>query len=78
MNKLRVTAFWDDEAKVFVAESADVPGLVAEAESPDALIRKLQVLIPELLDLNGYAHGEEIPFRLTFDDLEAVSHREAA
>lgn len=78
MDKVRVTAFWDDEAKVFVAESPDVPGLVAEADSPDALIKKLQVLIPELLDLNGYADGEDIPFRVTFNDLEAVSHRAAA
>jgi hypothetical protein len=38
---------------VWVAESEDVPGLVAEAESPNALAQKLRVLIPELLELNG-------------------------
>ena len=48
-----IRAQWDDEAGVWVAESDDVPGLVAEAGSPKALIQKLQSLIPELLELNG-------------------------
>jgi uncharacterized protein DUF1902 len=36
-----------------VAESDDVPGLVAEADSPNVLAQKLRILIPELLELNG-------------------------
>ena len=48
-----VLARWDSEGGVWVAESEDVPGLVAEAESPNALGEKLRVLIPELLELNG-------------------------
>ncbi len=48
-----VFARWDTEGGVWVAESEDVPGLVAEAESPNVLARKLRVLIPELLELNG-------------------------
>ena len=36
-----------------MAESADVPGLVAEADSPNVPIQKLGTLIPELLELNG-------------------------
>jgi predicted RNase H-like HicB family nuclease len=48
-----VLAQWDSEAGVWVAESEDVPGLVAEAESPNLLAEKLRILIPELLDLNG-------------------------
>ena len=49
----QVLAQWDSEAGVWVAESEDVPGLVAEAESPNLLREKLRVLIPELLELNG-------------------------
>lgn len=49
----QVLAQWDSEAGVWVAESNDVPGLVAEAESPNILREKLRVLIPELLELNG-------------------------
>lgn len=48
-----VHAAWDDEAKVWVAQSEDVPGLVTEAENLDALKEKLRVMVPELLDLNG-------------------------
>lgn len=48
-----VQARWDSEGGVWVAESEDVPGQVAEAESPNALAKKLRVLIPELLELNG-------------------------
>jgi len=50
MNRIyQVRAQWDSEAGVWVAESEDVPGLVAEAESPNMLREKLRVLIPELL-----------------------------
>ena len=48
-----VQATWDDEAKVWVAVSDDVPGLVAEAPKIELLIRKLDVLVPELLEANG-------------------------
>jgi len=48
-----IQARWDSEGGVWVAESEDVPGLVAEAESPNALAKKLRILIPELLELNG-------------------------
>ncbi len=47
-----VLARWDSEGGVWVAESEDVPGLVAEAESPNVLAQKLRILIPELLELN--------------------------
>ena len=48
-----VRAFWDGEAGVWVAESDDVPGLVAEAPTPCELEAKLKVLVPELLELNA-------------------------
>ena len=48
-----VVAHWDSEAEVWVAESDDIPGLVAEAESMNALVEKVRVLVPELFELNG-------------------------
>ena len=54
-----VRSMWDDDAGVWVATSDDVPGLVAEAESLDALYEKLEVLVPELLDVNGFGQGQE-------------------
>jgi len=56
-----VKAIWDDEAKVWVATSDDVPGLVTEADTCEGLLNKLQILIPELLEANGLLVGEEIP-----------------
>ena len=54
-----VRSMWDDDAGVWVATSDDVPGLVAEAESLDALSEKLEVLVPELLDVNGVDQDQE-------------------
>lgn len=48
-----ILAEWDDEARVRVATSEDVPGLVAEAETMERLAAKLRGLIPELLELNS-------------------------
>ena len=50
-----VRAEWDTEAGVWVATSDDVPGLVTEAASIEALNEKLQSLVPELLQANGVA-----------------------
>jgi hypothetical protein len=47
-----VHSFWDADAAVWVATSEDVPGLVTEAETIEALSGKLRALIPELLRLN--------------------------
>jgi hypothetical protein len=52
--KLLVTAHWDDEAKVWVATSEDIPGLVTEAFSLDRLIRRVLDIAPELIELNGH------------------------
>ena len=49
---LLVRATWDDEARVWVAESDDVPGLVTEASTTKQLLAKLRVLVSELLELN--------------------------
>ena len=49
---LFIRAEWDEEAMVWVATSDDVPGLVTEAVTMEALIEKLKVMIPELLMAN--------------------------
>lgn len=65
--EVAIRATWDPEASVWVAESDDVPGLVTEADDIEALVAKLKVLIPELLDANGVALTEqdEVAFVLT-------------
>ena len=59
-----VHATWDEEARVWVASSDDVPGLATEAETTEALIDKLKILIPALLQLNGYVISHPISFEL--------------
>lgn len=57
--QFHVHARWDDEAQVWVAESDDLPGLVAEAGTVEDLLKKLSVLVPELADLNlGQSSGK--------------------
>ena len=52
---LTVRAMWDADASVWVAESDDVPSLITEADSLEGLVRKLRVMIPELLEASaGY------------------------
>jgi hypothetical protein len=46
---VRVRAEWDSEAQVWVAEAGNLPGLVTEAETAEALFEKLRVMVPELL-----------------------------
>ncbi len=48
-----IRAEWDAEAGVWVATSDDVPGLATGADTLDALIEKLKIVIPELLEANG-------------------------
>ena len=70
--QITVHAEWDAEANVWVATSDDVPGLITEAPTVEALTEKLAVIIPELLDANGILVGSksaEVPINL-------IAHRE--
>lgn len=58
----KVLLTWDREASMWVATSEDVPGLVLESNSYDALIEKVKVAIPELLVLNSKEPLKTIQF----------------
>ena len=66
-----ILAQWDSEAGVWVAESEDVPGLVAEADSPNVLAQKLRTLIPELLALNGVPSDRTARFHVRYQHEES-------
>lgn len=61
-----IQAQWDSEAGVWVAESGDVPGLVAEADSPNGLVQKLRTLNPQLLELNGAPGDRTASFHVMY------------
>jgi len=72
---IRINALWDADAKVWTAESEDVPGLVTEAETVEALTEKLRVLIPELLEANGInpqTDDHELPFDVIAERHDSV------
>jgi predicted RNase H-like HicB family nuclease len=76
--ELIIRAFWDEEARVWVAESDDVPGLATGADTMEELVHKLERIIPELLELNApELLDDEIPFRLEASRL-GRAHRFAA
>jgi len=48
-----VNMTWDNETCVWIASSDDIPGLVLEGGSFDALLERLRFAVPELLALNS-------------------------
>jgi predicted RNase H-like HicB family nuclease len=70
-----VQAGWDAEASVWVASSADVPGLAAEAETIERLSIRLRTIIPELLEANGLLSGPTQSSSIAF---ELTSRRESS
>ena len=46
---------WDDEARVWIATSKNVPGLVLEDSTFEALVEEVKLAVPTLLRLNGIA-----------------------
>ncbi len=68
---LKVQAFWDKDAEVWVATSEDLPGLVTEAETIEILTQKLRVMIPEIILLNRIVPSDYVG-SITF---ELISHR---
>jgi len=66
MTPYQVIAEWDEEARVWVASSEEVPGLATGADTFEELIEKLKVVIPELLVENGLlpAGTDSVPFAI--------------
>lgn len=48
----KVNFSWDEEASVWIAQSDDIPGLVLESGSLDALMERVRYAAPELIELN--------------------------
>ena len=72
MSPYRIKAEWDAEAEVWVASSDDVPGLATGADTFEALVQKLKVVIPELLEENGLLASEttDVHFEITAERVE--------
>ena len=66
---LHVRASYDPEAGVWWAESEDVPGLVTEASTFEALMQRAAEIAPALLDANRPGLG---PVTLEFHASRAL------
>ena len=53
MAEYNVKLVWDPDPQVWVATSDDIPGLVLEGGSFDALTERVRFAVPELLSLDG-------------------------
>jgi len=51
-SSFEVQAFWDENAKVWIITSENIPGLAIEALTPSELSEKLKFIVPELLSSN--------------------------
>lgn len=70
-----VRAEWDEEARVWVASSDDVPGLATEAPTMEGLLAKLRTMVPEMLEENGVLPPNstaELPVNITAHRLERI------
>ena len=64
MSLLLVKAAFDREAGVWFVSDSDVPGLATEAPSFDLLCEKVEAMVPELLELNGWQEGREVAIEI--------------
>ena len=75
MSRYQILAHWDPDARVWWAESRDVPGLVAEADSFDALVADVREIVPELLRLNLDRLDPSVSLSFMADRIEEISAR---
>jgi hypothetical protein len=68
-----VRAEWDEQARVWIATSTDVPGLCCEAAEFEALVAAVLGIVPELLVSNAVlSHGDdsEVPVKVVAERRE--------
>ena len=62
-----VKFFWDSDAKVWVATCKEIPSLILESGSFDALIERVKYTLPEMHEI--------IDKEVDYCDLEFISQR---
>ena len=59
----KIRLIWDDESDRWYTETDDVPGMALESGSIDALIEKVRLIAPDVLEANMNYLG---PIHFTF------------
>ncbi|MBR2518262.1 MAG: DUF1902 domain-containing protein [Selenomonadaceae bacterium] len=73
MKGYNIQLTWDDEAKVWIATSDDIPGLILENESADKLIRRVMISAPEIIELNDVEKRQDFYFHCDRHERVAVA-----
>jgi len=73
MKTFEIKAHWDDDSRVWRAECAEMPKLVADASTIELLLEKLRDRVPDVLAGEGEAIGPVVPFRLIADRIAYAS-----
>lgn len=74
-----VRAFWDGDAKVWVATSDDIDGLSVEGATHEELVDKVVAAVADLVELNGIETDlPEIPVHVMTDEVRRVSNPRVA
>ena len=74
-----VQAFWDGDAKVWVATSNDIEGLSVEGATHEELSDKVVAAVADLIELNGIDTDlPEIPVHIMTDDVRRVGNPRVA
>jgi len=67
-----ISLTWDTEARVWIAESPELPGLILESGSLDALIERVKIAVPDLLEESRKPHNN-IPLNFRMERLAVVA-----
>ncbi len=71
--RCEIKFLWDAESAVWIATSKDVPGLILESGSFDALVERVKQAVPELIDMEGQkASGVRLSYSTEREDLVPV------
>lgn len=62
---------WSEESNKWYTETDDVPGMVLESNSFDALVEKVQLIAPDMLEANCNYTGQ-IDFTFTTEHKKTI------
>ncbi len=65
MDSYNVQLHWDDEAKVWWADSEDIPGLIVEGDDVDELVKEACLAASLLIDMNNVERRNKLNFIYT-------------
>lgn len=68
MQRIHVTAEWDDQAGMWYVSECTLPGLVTEAPTAEALLEKIAAMAADLVEPDRTNGAREVP-------IDLVAHR---